>query len=354
MPTEFEMPAKAAQYLRRLIAEYRRAGAADLAEILESARFRVDIGTEHEKWDGGIDGHDVVLFIPERLMGLVPLDDQQSIQSKLKEDLNKVNSIRREFVSAVQFEYEDPSSTRASSALPVSASGQMAADASFWKSDLIKVFISHRDGAKSLAHDLATRLERLGMTSFVAHDTIEPDEDWQREIEKALHTMDVMIALLTEKFFESAWTNQEIGFALAKGVPVISLKVSNVDPAGFIRNRQAIKGNSARMVDCALTVSQTIIKRLGNSQSIRRAILARFTNAPNFASAGEFFADVEGLQILTEAEVDQLVLAFNQNDQIRNCFALTDNQRFLKFINAQGARLFEMEGRQIAEAEVPF
>lgn len=214
---------------------------------------------------------------------------------------------------------------------------------------MIKLFISHRDSAKALAHELAKQLTRLGVTSFVAHDTIEPDEDWQHEIETALHTMDVMLALLTDGFFESAWTNQEIGFALAKGVPMISLKIDSVDPAGFTRNRQAIKGRRGKHSVCSESVFDTILKRLDGKPVLRRALITRFTGAWNFDAAGKCFAGVEALENLSDAEVDELVRVFNENDQLRGCWALTMDNRFLRFVNACSAGTFEMSGRVIVE-----
>lgn len=104
MSQEFELPAKLPQYFKRLVAEYRRTGDTALMEVLTGARFQVDVGTEHDNWDGGIDGHDVLLLVPERLMGMVPLDEQEEIQNKLRADLNKANSVDGEFVRKVRFE----------------------------------------------------------------------------------------------------------------------------------------------------------------------------------------------------------------------------------------------------------
>lgn len=36
---------------------------------------------------------------------------------------------------------------------------------------------------------------------------------------------------------------QEVGFAVAKGVPVFVLKVGGKDPPGFILHKQALKGS---------------------------------------------------------------------------------------------------------------
>ncbi len=53
--------------------------------------------------------------------------------------------------------------------------------------------------------------------------------------------MEIMLAFVTDDLHESIWTNQEIGFALGRNIPIVSLKVENKDPDGFIGKQQALK-----------------------------------------------------------------------------------------------------------------
>jgi hypothetical protein len=59
------------------------------------------------------------------------------------------------------------------------------------------------------------------------------------EIERALFSMDAFLAVHTVGFSASCWTQQEIGFAVARGVKIISLKMGE-DPTGFISRHQAL------------------------------------------------------------------------------------------------------------------
>jgi hypothetical protein len=83
----------------------------------------------------------------------------------------------------------------------------------------------------------------------VAHEDIHPTLEWQLEIEKALWNMDAFLAVHTVGFRNSIWTQQEIGFALGRGIKVISLKMGE-DPTGFISKRQALarKGRQAEQI----------------------------------------------------------------------------------------------------------
>jgi hypothetical protein len=51
--------------------------------------------------------------------------------------------------------------------------------------------------------------------------------------------MDAFLAIHTEGFSKSVWTQQEIGFAGARGVKIISFKMGE-DPTGFISKHQAL------------------------------------------------------------------------------------------------------------------
>ena len=53
-----------------------------------------------------------------------------------------------------------------------------------------------------------------------------------------------MLLLLTDDFADSAWTNQEIGFALCRDIPIIPVSVDGAVPPGFLSERQAARFDS--------------------------------------------------------------------------------------------------------------
>jgi signal recognition particle subunit SEC65 len=102
-----------------------------------------------------------------------------------------------------------------------------------------RLFLSHLAIHKDKANRLKGTLAQYHISAFVAHEDIHPTREWQNEIEKALHTMDAMLAIHTKGFSQSIWTQQEIGFALGRGVKILSLRLEE-DPQGFISKHQAI------------------------------------------------------------------------------------------------------------------
>ncbi len=110
----------------------------------------------------------------------------------------------------------------------------------FWGQGYVKAFISHLATNKSRVSSLKNSLETWGISSFVAHTDIEPSREWMQEIEKALASMDILIAVVEPGFKESNWTDQEIGYALGRRVDIIPLRVG-LDPYGFMGKYQGIQ-----------------------------------------------------------------------------------------------------------------
>ena len=130
-----------------------------------------------------------------------------------------------------------------------------------------RLFISHIAKDKDKATRLKDCLIPYGISGFVAHEDIHPTLEWQSEIERALFNMDAFLAIHTVGFKESFWTQQEIGFAVGRGVKIISFKMGE-DPTGFISKNQALPRRNrtaehiAREVDLILSSDQLTAEKL--------------------------------------------------------------------------------------------
>jgi hypothetical protein len=136
----------------------------------------------------------------------------------------------------------------------------------FWRKGMFRLFISHLAVHKQWASHLQEALLPYGISAFVAHSDIEPATEWQDQIETALLTCDALVALLHEKFHESKWTDQEIGFAMGRPVPVCSVHFGET-PYGFIGRFQAFNGAKLEPADLAAQLFETYRK---NKQTKRK------------------------------------------------------------------------------------
>lgn len=147
-----------------------------------------------------------------------------------------------------------------------------AIEATFWQPFHFKLFLSHLSSFKKTTCLLQTALKQFGISSFVAHVDIEPTKDWQNEIEAGLYSMDALAAILMPGFKESSWTDQEVGFAVGRGVLVIPI-IKGLNPYGFISKYQGLQAEGKSVA----AVAEDIFRILVSSPKTRTQMLTCLT-----------------------------------------------------------------------------
>lgn len=106
-----------------------------------------------------------------------------------------------------------------------SAPGRQQATDRPWGSNPVAVFLSHRHEDAPFASKVRDLLTKYyGIDAFVAHNDITPSAAWRAEIQAALSSCHFMVAVLHDKFHESQWCDQEVGWAMGRGVPVMPVR----------------------------------------------------------------------------------------------------------------------------------
>ena len=184
-----------------------------------------------------------------------------------------------------------------------------------WGPGAIRVFISHTSKFKNDAMAIKDELEVFGIASFVAHHDIDPSEEWQEEIVRALSSMNMFVALLTDGFKESLWTDQEVGFALARKVPVLPVD-RGLTPYGFIGRYQALK----MLRSDAFPVAKTILEMALKNVELRSIAISAFIEAVagtrSWAEANRLSRILPSIDFLTPEQADWFVNIYNLNSQV--------------------------------------
>lgn len=180
--------------------------------------------------------------------------------------------------------------------------------ARIWEGEGYRLFLSHKAEDKKNVGALKAKLRRYGVSAFVAHEDIKPTEKWQREIERALKTMDAFAALMTKDFHNSLWTDQEIGFALGRRVPIIAVNLG-LNPYGFIGSMQALKSDW----DGA---AQEIVKLLVKNEVMFDAYVQALVDCPGWIEGNHLAEILPALHDLDEDQVQALVDAYNGNGEV--------------------------------------
>lgn len=193
----------------------------------------------------------------------------------------------------------------------------------FWGGGKLKVFLSHLSIHKLFASELQTALARLGISAFVAHEDIEPDAEWQDEIEKALRTCDALVALLHPDFNKSTWTDQEVGYALGRGVPVFSVRLG-VSPYGLFGRKQAFNGNGKTAQEIARELFDAYRAHAKTAEMMADVVVEQFVNSGSFAEAKTNCDLVEGITTWKPDYKKRLREAVEVNGQIKHSWGVAD------------------------------
>lgn len=123
--------------------------------------------------------------------------------------------------------------------LGLSVEAPVVTESGAWIPDQFRLFITHLSADQKSATALKSALSVFRISGFVAHMDIEPTKEWQSVIEQALFTADALVALMTARFKESNWVDQETGIAIGRRLLVIPIRAGR-DPYGFIGKYQAL------------------------------------------------------------------------------------------------------------------
>ena len=312
---DFELPKNIDRYLATLSKYYEKEDQRKLQEIIVNSKHRIDAEWSYDNWDGGIYGHALYLAIPESIY-LSTVDEKAELQSKIRDGLNKIHDIQNEFIEEVFFEMEVPEDHdwRKDSGLLLTQNRVVPDPVAnrIWDKDCFRIFLSHKAEVKKETSVLKDNLKLYGASCFVAHEDIHPTKEWQNEIENALHTMDSFVALLTDKFHESLWADQEVGFAFGRGVPIISVKLGK-DPYGFIGKFQAL---SCTWETAHIEITKLLIKK----EPMINAYINAIRSCQAYDAGNKLSALLPFIDRLSDIQIDQLINAFSENSQLYDCY----------------------------------
>ena len=156
----------------------------------------------------------------------------------------------------------------------------------------------------------------------VAHEDIEPTLPWQREIKLALTTMNAFVAFLTPKFRDSEWTDQEIGFAVAKKVLIIHVR-DGLDPYGFIGETQSLSIPIDSPEDLELGIVKILLKDTSTQDKMREALFVALEGSDSHTIACKIMRRIESLEVgVTQDEIQRIRKAADNNAWVKDAYTV--------------------------------
>jgi hypothetical protein len=126
--------------------------------------------------------------------------------------------------------------------------------------------------------------------------------------------------MLTADLVESRWCDQEVGWAIARGVLIVPMKIE-ADPHGFIGKYQAvtIPAPTNPYVAAAL-VFDVLARSPATSEAMAPAIVRRYTNSDSVDNTRTAYVLLETIPdaAWTDSMIEQVDRAANNNSQVRD------------------------------------
>ena len=314
--TKFKIPSIIDRYIKTLASIYRKNEKNEIADILYRATIQL-FDDRYDNWNGGQYFFNLEISIPEDAF-LRLFDNLEYYKNDITAKLNEIiGAIANEFISSTIFTISEDNSNHKMNI-------DTTSNKRIWGNGAFKVFLSHKASIKEETAQLKEALRHFGISAFVAHADIEPATLWQNEIEKALFSMDSLVALLTKDFHDSSWTDQEIGVSFGREIPIIAVRLGS-DPYGFISKFQGLSGSMSStkdIVELALNISSILF----NEDRTRNKMFNTFittlkseTNWDNLNITGQLLGKVTNFSI---EQVHTLIELYNDNStELRNSFA---------------------------------
>ncbi|MBI1939477.1 MAG: toll/interleukin-1 receptor domain-containing protein [Ignavibacteriales bacterium] len=183
----------------------------------------------------------------------------------------------------------------------------------------LKIFLSYNSQDSDLAGSIKRNLGSYGLSVFLAHEDIEPTQDWIDRLLLELNKSVVFIPILTESFLKSKWTSQEIGIALANDIFIISLKV-DIDPFGFLSRYQALKFRTKNLPLSCSHITNLIYSNKHLRKQFLDGLIDLFTKSDTFDEAKYRSSLLKEYDGYTKTQVSKILRASIDNDQIYNSF----------------------------------
>lgn len=315
------------QFLKSLEIKYENDNNIICHKIVHNAQYY-----DHDEWeydDAGVEfrRYSLIIQIPKPIYADT-VGSHASLSEKIREDLNIHFRALNEYINKLNIIVSNDlsqASGRRQSYDKVENSDSVLVEPSsddesrIWGKNSLRIFISYLSKDASKTANLKEKLKQYYVSSFVAHDTIDPSREWQKEIEMALQTMHVMVPLLTDKFNESKWTDHEVGIAMGLGVPIFPVKFK-YDPYGFIGKYHALKGEGKSSDQLALDLMGNFLKNDRLNDLAIKAYLDSLRHVKRYDQGNKLSKILPYIKNLSPKQVDDMLKIYNNNSGLKRSF----------------------------------
>lgn len=233
---------------------------------------------------------------------------------------------------------------------------------SLWSSNLPgRVFLCHTHDQRSLVTDVKMHLgASYGIDAFVAHDDISPSHEWRNTIKLALTSCHMMAAFVLPGFHESQWCDQEVGWCLARGIPILPVRPVGFDRSnsrdGFLEEHQDICLDEVRGTVSRWIAFRIFLSLMAHSKTREvgvRVLAEAFVHSGSFDTTRRLWSLIEQQPVIENDQLRRLEYAVQTNRQVYEAVAGADHRPVPELVDELVKRL-EPPSTSSLEDEEPF
>lgn len=108
---------------------------------------------------------------------------------------------------------------------------------------LASVFVSHSvsEDEMPIVNRLASEFTGVGIQPYVAAYHREPGSDITAKVQSAISSSSAVVVVWTASGADSAWVNQEVGYALGRDLPVYALVEKDIEVKGMLHGVEYVE-----------------------------------------------------------------------------------------------------------------
>jgi hypothetical protein len=205
-------------------------------------------------------------------------------------------------------------------------SGMLEHKSTIWQDGFVRAFLSHSSIEKLSASQIKDESLDFGIDCFVAHQDIQPSSEWMKSIQYGLNSCDCLIALLSNNFKTSNFCDQEVGFALQRGVLIVLVSLDEVNPYGFMAPFQRVTAFGKSPIEIVVEINGIISRhpsladRASSAASVtQELIVTEFLASSNFATSSSLLKKIESKASVPKQLLRQISENWEKNSQISGC-----------------------------------
>jgi len=184
----------------------------------------------------------------------------------------------------------------------------------------IDIFLSYHRNNRDVAKTIKEKLEQRGMQVFMAPDDITGGSKFLSVMYKKIESCHAFIALISNDYPTSEYSDHEIGIALGFDKAVLPICIDEKTPYGFLREYHCVCSSDVDIEQKIQEIADTIMILTDTGKEYMDLLIHNLENTGSFVNANHWSKKLAKYSVFTSDQIVRIANARVSNDQIYNSF----------------------------------